>query len=197
MIMKRRREFLRSFCAGDDGVTAIEFAFIAPMLLMFTFGIMEFAFVFLANNVLENAANEASRMGKTGYIAAQMTREAYLKKIVSDRIDGLMDPDLLTMTTKVYKGFDDVGKPEPFTDANTSGMYDYGEVFNDTNGNGQWDSDMGGSGQGDERDVVVYDFNYPWKYMTPFIGNILSNDGITIGTRIVIRNEPFNDESEL
>ncbi len=190
-----RRYSLKHFLRAQDGVTAIEFAFIAPIVLLFIFGTLEFAWMFFAENVLENAANAAARTGKTGYIAANMTREQYILQQITKSVGNLLDPALIKLTTRNYKAFDDVGEPEPYIDKNNNGHYDPGETFTDKNKDGVWSADSGASGAGNERDIVVYDVTYPWKIMTPFIANVLGNGKVTLGTRLIIRNEPFNGDS--
>ena len=77
-------------------------------------------------------------------------------EIVADKTYGLLDMDKVQLDTLVYDDFDDIGKPEPFTDENGNGAYDAGEPYGDVNGNGQWDPDMGAVGLGAPGDVVVY-----------------------------------------
>lgn len=173
-------------------MTAVEFAFVLPPLLLLTCGILEFGVVFMASNVLENAVNNASRIGKTGFSSSGISREQMILNAVGDRIDNFLDPALLTLTTRVYRSFDQIGQAEPYTDSNHNGTYDLGETYTDSNSNGQWDQDMGAEGVGNANEVVVYDISYPWKMMTPLLKNVLADDGnITLSTRMVVKNEPF------
>ena len=66
-----------------------------------------------------------------------------IREIIGERTFGLVDPDTAVIQTLVYPSFADIGQPEPFTDANHNGVHDSGESFNDINGNGHWDPDMG------------------------------------------------------
>jgi Flp pilus assembly protein TadG len=187
---------LRRFLRCESGVTALEFAFVSPVLLLFIVGILEFAMIFLASNVMENAVNNASRTGKTGYVESGISREQTLLNAISERIGGFLDPSKITIAATTYESFDDIGQGEPYTDSDGSGAYEAGETFTDTNGNGQWDSDMGSSGYGNSGEVVVYRISYPWNLMTPLLGNIIGTDGVlTLSTRIVVRNEPYTDSS--
>jgi hypothetical protein len=185
----------RHFVECRRGVTAVEFAFVLPILMFFTVGIMEFSTMFMAQNMLENAVNTASREGKTGFVKTGMSRDAYLLELVQNKIDGLMDPSKVTMESQVYEALDQVGEPEPFTDkVPKNGAYDPGEVFTDMNGNGEWDPDMGTEGLGTHGDVVVYTITYPWQVMTPMIAEIFGNDGIVpLTSRILVKNEPYGN----
>jgi len=51
----------RRFRANTRGVTAIEFAIVAPILFIMLLGILEISFYFLAGDILESATANASR----------------------------------------------------------------------------------------------------------------------------------------
>lgn len=49
---------------GDErGATVVEFAFIAALLLVIVFGILEFAIIFMQRHLVENGAREGVRVG--------------------------------------------------------------------------------------------------------------------------------------
>jgi hypothetical protein len=173
-------------------VTAVEFAFVAPIVFLFIFGIIEFGMVFMAANVLENASNTGTRIGKTGFIDTSMSRIQTIRNSMHQRLSGFLDPAQIVITTHVYKSFGDIGKAEPYIDKNTNNQYDAGEAFTDVNANGRWDRDMGSNGLGVAGEIVVYEISYPWQVMTPLLNLILDNGGIvTLSSHIVVRNEPY------
>lgn len=192
-----KQNLLIRFSRDERGVTALEFAFVAPVLLLFIFGILEFAMVFFAANTLESAVNNASRTGKTGYVENGISREQTLLNEITARASGLLDPEEISLTTTTYEDYDQIGQGEPYTDSNSNGMRDDGETFTDSNRNGRWDATLGEQGLGEAGEVVVYQISYPWRLMTPLIGNIIGTDGVlTLSTRVVVKNEPYSD-SEL
>ena len=187
-----KRNLLSRFRKDNSGITAVEFAFVLPILLFFIFGILEFSMVFMAANVLENAANTGTRVGKTGFVDENISREQTIRNSINSRLSGFLNPANIAIVTRVYKAFGDIGKAEPYADRNNSGTYDEGESYTDVNANGQWDSDMGTTGLGVAGEIVVYEISYPWQVMTPFIRQTLANDGmIQLTSHIVVRNEPF------
>lgn len=194
--MQKNRSIFNRFCCDERGVTAIEFAFVSPVLLFFIFGILEFAMIFLASNMLENAVNDAARTGKTGYVQSGVSREQTLLNEISARVGGLLDPSQVTLTTTTYDSLDQVGQGEPFTDQNANGIYDAGEPYTDSNHNGDYDSDIGSDGLGNSGQVVVYNISYPWHMMTPLLGNFIGTDGIfNLSTHVVVKNEPYTDSN--
>lgn len=190
--MMIRRDMWRLW-REDKGVTAIEFAVVAPVLLLLVLGIIEFATIMVVYNTMEGATAASSRLGKTGYTGTGITRQQTILNAITDRAGSLLDSSKLSVTSKFYKQYDQINDPEPFIDTNGNGTHDSGENFTDVNGNAQWDADMGASGYGSAGDVVVYTVSYPWQLMTPIISTIIGDSSgvFTITTHAVVKNEPF------
>ena len=171
------------------GATAVEFALILPVLLLFIIGSIEMAINLFIGSSIESAVMEASRYGITG-TEAGVSRADRVLEIVADRTYGLIDMDQVDMDTLVYESFADIGEPEPFTDQDGNASYNVGEPFVDVNGNATWDADMGAAGLGGPSDVVVYRLSYAWGIITPMMRGVLG-DSITHVSSIAVRNEPF------
>lgn len=179
------RELRRS----ERGATAVEFALLLPLLLLFIIGSIEMAIVLFIGSSIEAAVMEASRYGVTRPEDG-ISRADQVLGIVESRTYGLLDMDQIDLETLVYASFADIGKPEPFEDANGSGGRDAGESYTDVNGNGQWDADMGEAGLGIGGDVVVYRLSYDWGVVTPFLRETLG-DSVRHVSSVAVRNEPF------
>lgn len=175
----------------NEGVTALEFALISPFLLLIIMGIIEFSLIMFVMATMESATVTTSRLGKTGYVTGGLSRQQMIINNMTARTTGLLDPNLITITTTVYSGFEDIGQPEPYTDSNSSGQYNIGEPYTDVNGNGAWDADMGVAGVGNAGDIVVYNISYPWSIITPPLKAIIGNT-YTVTVRTVVKNEPFS-----
>ena len=180
---------LRRLRRCHRGSTAVEFALILPLLLLFVFGSIEMAIVLFIGSSIENAVMEASRLGVTKPEPG-VTRAGQVLEVVEAKTYGLLDMDQVQLDTLVYGKFDDIGKPEPFTDTNTNGAHDEGEPFTDVNGNGQWDTDMGAAGLGQGGDVVVYRLRYAWGIVTPILQRLLGQSVVHVAS-VAVRNEPF------
>jgi len=188
----RVRHGSRQFKQAQDGVTAIEFAVIAPVMLLLVFGIIEFGIIMMVYNVMEGATAVSSRLGKTGYVASGLTRQQTIVNAITARAGALLDPNKITVTSKFYKQYDQINDPSPISTRMAMVAYNSGETYTDINGNGQWDADMGASGYGSAGDVVVYTVSYPWSVATPIISDLIATNGIfTITTHAVVKNEPY------
>ncbi|RMF07726.1 MAG: pilus assembly protein [Alphaproteobacteria bacterium] len=179
----------RKLRKDTQGATMVEFAFTAPVLLLLTIGMLEIGMIEFMGSTIENAVLDASRYGATGFAPEAKARDEAIRESIADWTMGLVDMETVKIETKVYPSFDDIGKPEPYTDSNGNGSWDVGEPYSDINGNGQWDNDMGQAGLGGPGEVVLYRVEYEWGIMTPLIQNILDN--ITFSSSIAVRNEPF------
>ncbi len=171
------------------GVAAVEFAMLAPALLVFLLGIVELSVIIQVGGTLDAAVLQASRFGVTGRGAGAVSRTDRIRQIIAERTFGLVDVDSATIETLVYPTFDSIGQPEPFTDANRNGQRDPGEAFSDVNGNGTWDADMGRAGLGGPGDIVVYEVTYETTGITSFMQPILGT--VTHTASVAVRNEPF------
>jgi Flp pilus assembly pilin Flp len=184
---------------AESGATLIEFALVLPPLLLLVIGMFEVATAMFVSTSVESALREASRYGITGSQPANgQTRQQQILQIIRDHTFGFLDPATTAISFKTYASFQDVGQPEPFVDTPppgplANGKYDPGENFTDLNGNGQWDADRGTNGVGNAGDVVQYKVDYDWHLMTPFLSQILGNNGVLhMSASLVVRNEPYS-----
>lgn len=179
------------------GVSAVEFAIMAPVLIMTVTGILEVSMMLAVSSLIEGGLRDAARYGITGYVPAGSTREEEIKKIIGEATIGLVDMTKAEITTLVYPSFGDIGQPEPWDDQNSNGVYDIGEPFTDINSNGQWDPDMGAAGLGGPGEIVLYKIKYDLGLMTPLLAPIMGGaDGkVTLRASIAVRNEPYPETS--
>ncbi|WP_343562742.1 TadE/TadG family type IV pilus assembly protein [Kiloniella sp. b19] len=177
----------------QKGSALIEFGFVAPILILFIVGIMEVAMIMFANGLVEGGVREAARFAITGSEINGRSREEHIIDRVNQVTLNLFNLDESNVDILIYPSFEDIGKPEPFQDtAPANGQFDDGEDFNDINGNGVWDQDMGVAGAGGPQDVVIYRVNYTWPLMTGMLAKAIGTS-IDMQASIAVRNEPYED----
>src|SRR5262249_32746466 len=98
----------------NDGLVALEFALIAPVLLLIVLGTIEFALIMFTTAAMESATLTTSRLGKTGYTTGGLSRQQLIINTIQSRTAGLLNPTLLSISTTVYSGFQNVSQPEPY-----------------------------------------------------------------------------------
>jgi hypothetical protein len=199
---------------GDRrGVSTIEFAIIGPIVVAVIATVIEAAFLWSGSTALEAGGRAAARYGLTGAAEPGRTRTEVIRDIVTRHVcpkaqddasttcfwaeDGPSFVDETGKATKLdlevraYADPRNIGRPEPFTDADGDGTKDPGEGFEDVNGNRVWDEDAGSAGPGGPGDVVVYELAIHQAVVNPMLRTALGADTLRHATRVVIRNEPF------
>lgn len=192
MLARRLRRWIANFRRDNRGVTAIEFAFVAPALVLFIVGTIETGLMLTAQQVLDEATFTGSRTSKTGYTATGSTQAATISAAIKKAAQSYLDPNKIVVTSLAYDDYSAVGQPEPFTDVNKNGKRDAGESFTDTNGNGKWDADRGRSGAGQSGEIVMFTATYSWTLRTPLMAKLIgANGAVPLTARAVVKNEPY------
>ena len=162
---------------GEDGSVAIEFAIIAPVFFFLMFVIAETALVFVAEQVMDNAVFETSRLIRTGQVqVADMSKEDFQDE-VCNRVSIFIDCGSADfyLDVKSYPTFDSMVLQQPTNDD---------EEFEDP---GNFDF-------GEPSEIVVVRSYYQWPTNAVF-GSLslknLSNGKRMIGSFAAFRNEPF------
>ncbi|MDG5487479.1 pilus assembly protein [Sphingomonas sp. BGYR3] len=174
-------------------MAAVEFALVAPVMLMLICGGIEMAHLTFARSTLDAAMIQAARKASASLETAEATRTSEMIARINTGMNGFpIAPDHSTVIeTRVYRNFS-AAYPEVFTDTNGNGSYELGEPYVDRNGDGVWNPatpkpnrTLGGPG-----DVVSYTVRYPKRILFKFLAQPLGlGDIITISATTVVRNE--------
>lgn len=182
---------LRALLPNRDGATLVEFALVAPVLLLLLLGMFDMGYNYYIQSQLQGAIQKAARdsgiegaYSRTGEIDARVTRAVHQ----------LVPGAEVGFSRRSYARFSDVAQPEAFSDIDGNGICSDGEPFEDANGNGIWDEDRGDEGLGGARDAVLYVVTVSYQRafaVTGFIG--LPTDFTTQATTVV-RNQPYGEQ---
>jgi len=180
---------LRFLPRAEDGVTIVEFALIAPVLLLMLFGLFDLGYNMYTVEMLQGAIYNAARQST---LEGASTKQASIDNVVTRAVHAVVPGATLSFNRRAYANFTAAGQPEDYTDLNGDGTCDNGEPFEDANGNGNWDRDPGVAGFGGARDAVLYSVTV--NYQRPFpimrlIPGQTSNFTLTANT--VLRNQPY------
>jgi Flp pilus assembly protein TadG len=184
------RAALLSLAGDSRGVTALEFALIAPVLLTLVLGLFDLGHNMYTNTMLEGAIQQAARNSTIEGAAAQT---ASLDQTVTNAVRAIAPEATLQFSRAAYTSFSDVGQSEDFTDIDDDHTCNNGEVFEDANRNGVWDLDKGIIGQGGARDAVLYTVRVTYPRFFP-IATVIpgQTDSFTMTAQTVLRNQPFD-----
>lgn len=184
----------RTLIFDRNGIAVVEFALIAPVMILMLMGMVEFAYVASARSMLEAATIKGGRL-----IAASDCpdkRAALLQSTIENGMTEIASHDGRppVIKSKAYgTEFGQVGEPEPYQDIlPKNGKRDPLEPYTDVNNNKKWDLDMGvDDSLGDAGKIVNYTATYKVKSLVPFIAEKFSNfDYWPISASTVVRNEP-------
>ena len=184
---------------GEKGAAALEFALVAPVLFVMLLGLFDLGHKYYAVSVLQGAVQKAARDAtlENGPVTINDLDAAVassIKQIVGDKAK-------FSSERLSYANFSDVGDPEFFLDAPgpagqpLNGRYDPWECFQDVNGNGKWDSDLGKAGQGGAHDAVLYKVKVDYPRLFPLSGLLGLGPDESIQASTVLRNQPFEGQT--
>jgi len=187
----RRRRLLRRVIGDNRAVTVIEFAIVAPVMLMLIMGLGELLYTIYAQSVLNGAVQKAAR---DAAIQGGGDVVASLDARVMDQVWAMAPTATYRSTRHSYHNFGSV-RPERFNDSNGNGRYDPGECFDDVNNNGVWDADPGIANQGGASDVTRYRIQV--SYPRPFpMAQLLGWDrNATMTSETLLKNQPYGTQA--
>ncbi len=167
------RSFLRSFRKDEKGITAVEFALIAPTFFLLLIGILEMSVMLHTQTVIDGAVIDASRQIRTGQ--AQLSGDTvgtFTTKLCSSLV-GVFDCNQMSLDVRKFDNFSDVTLAIQL-DANGDPLP---PVFT-----------PGGAG-----DITAVRIMYTRKFFTPLLGTFFGDTGngtLQMSTA-VFRNEPY------
>lgn len=177
---------------NQEGVAAIEFAFLLPPFMLMFFGAFDVGYSIYYRAILDGAIQEAARLSALESGTLKLTAiDASITKKVRD----LSVTSVVTFDRKSYFSFNDVKRAEKYSDGNANGACDNNEQFEDENNNALWDEDVGAAGVGGPKDVVLYTVTVTYDRIFPlwaFIGQSQKN---TFSATTVLKNQPYDDQA--
>ncbi len=190
----KKPNILRRIVRQKDGVAAVEFALIAPMLITVLMGMFDIGFTLYANVTLQGAVQQAARKAT---VESGQSTWSLMDNAVRKQVKMVVPHATVAFTRKAYSNFSKIGMPEDFTDVNANGTCNAGEPFEDANGNGLWDQDRGATGMGGARDAVLYTVTVTYKRPFPMATMIGLPANVTSVAKTVLRNQPYDAQRSL
>lgn len=182
-----------------SGAALVEFAFIAPVMMVLIMGLSDMLFQSYAQAVLTGEVQKAARDSaiegggtNAGAIDAKVISRMtpLFKGLTQSCATAAAANPVWCSTRKSYDSFANVA-PEPFTDADGDGIRDPGECFTDLNGNKTWDADPGMTGQGGAGAITTYTMTLTFPRIFPVAGLMGWSPRKTIRASTVLKNQPY------
>lgn len=182
---------LRSLARDSRGATIVEFAIVAPVMMILLMGISDLAYQVYAQSILNGAMQKAARDSS---IQGGAENTAAIDAKVTAMVKNIAANATIVFSRKNYDTFS-VIKPEPFVDSNHNGVRNTGECYTDVNGNGSWDADPGLSGQGGANDVTMYTATVTYPRMFPVAGLFGWPSTQTVAASTLLKNQPYASQT--
>jgi Flp pilus assembly pilin Flp len=181
------------------GAAALEFALVAPVLILTIMGGMDLGYEAYARSVLQGALNDVARAGSLEgpeLNCTGTTTEAQIACAVKKRSNAVARKATYDFEIKSYYEFSGVGRGEKLvTDYNNNGQYNAGDCFQDMNGNQAFDSVAGREGIGGADDVVFYDVTLTMPRLLPVSSLMGWSSEYEIRGTTAIRNQPYTRQA--
>lgn len=172
-----------------SGAAVVEFALVAPVLVMTLMGMFDMTYNIYTSAMLEGSVQKAARDSSVE------DADSVVDNRVREAVRAISPDATLTFTRSSYDSYANVAKPEDFTDLDSNGACNDGEPFEDANGNHAWDRDRGTSGFGTARDAVLYEVTVVYDRAFPISGFVPGiSPRITTVARTVLRNQPYGQQ---
>lgn len=185
LIQKLRRD--------ERGAALMEFAILAPVLLMVIMGLLDLAHMSYMKSILAGEVQKAARdstLESATNSGALGTIDAKIKARVKN-VNGTLTDANFTITRRNFTSFSDAGKMEPTT--GPGNVCAVGYTYVDRNDSGTWD-DGAQAGAGGAQDVTLYTVRVTYPPLLPIKGLWGGEPYHSISASTVLRNQPYKDQ---
>ena len=142
----------------------LEAALVTPLLMLLTFGVIDFASLFYAYLALENGVSEATRFAVTG-----------------NQMNDPSNPgNLLSRTASIETAMRQATPTLTISDA----AFTFNHM---SSGSATWAAGTGGPG-----DIEKVAVDYTWNILTPLVRPFFTGGQITLHVESSMKNEQFN-----
>lgn len=192
---------LRRLAANREGATLVEFAIVAPVLVLMIMGLFDIAHTQYTSSVLSGALQKA---GRDLTLENATSRQTNIDGRVREQVAAVMPTGAqITFVKDSYFDFSDVKDPEQILgdDPETQPGYNVcegakNERYIDANNNNRYDLDRGADGIGGARDVVLYTANVTYPRMFPLFTMIGLPRDVNLSASTVLRNQPYDEQND-
>jgi Flp pilus assembly protein TadG len=187
-----KRSILNRIRREEDGVTLVEFAIVAPVLILMIMGIFDMAHSQYTSALMNGAMQKA---GRDLTLQNAGVNEAAIDAAVQEQIRSIVPGSATIELVKLsHADFTDIGEAEEYNEENDDGICNNNELFIDENNNGQWDANRGETGIGGAKDAVLYTVNVSYDRLFPMAGLAGLPEKVELSASTVLRNQPYAEQ---
>lgn len=185
----------RSFARDVRGATLVEFAFVAPILVLMLMFLFDTGYYLYARAILSGEIQAAGRA--SALETATDANRALLDNSVETAVKRLVGGGTLHFDRLAFKSYGRAqSRAEAFIDSNGDDICNNDESFDDANRNGVRDADSGVAGQGGAKDVTIYSATLEYDRLFPMASLLGWSEQVSITAHTILRNQPFDKQAE-
>lgn len=188
------RRLLKRLRDNRRGAALIEFALVAPVLLVVIMGLLDMTYQLYAKAMLLGAVQKAGRDStlESGVSASANAAIDAVVKNAFRKVNGTVTDSSFVFTRRSFSDFTNAGKLEAST--GPGGQCATGFTYADVNNSNSWD-DGAIAGQGGANDAVLYTAQVSYTSLFPVNALFGASNTKTIRATTVLRNQPYNNQS--
>jgi Flp pilus assembly protein TadG len=174
----------------ERGATVIEFALVAPALMLVIIGLFDLTYRLYATAILNGEVQKVAR-DATLQMNASTSGQAALDQRVKDafrKVNGAVTNGDFEITRRNFTNFTNAARMEATT--GPGGQCAPGFTYADINNSNSWD-DGALEGQGGANDVTVYTVKVTYRSVFPFNAIFGGAVNQTITATTILRNQPY------
>ena len=160
----------------EDGVTAVEFAMVAPVFLFLVFAILETSLMYVVATVMQGEVALATRSIRTGQLQQEDDALAAFREALCDNLENVLDCDNVIIDVRTFDDFGEIDLDD----------------FVDDEGNASGNQFT----PGDANEIVVVRIAYLYNIITPYLDEFLPTDlngNLMLYAGTAFKNEPFQN----
>jgi hypothetical protein len=185
----------RKLGRDTSGATIVEFAVVAPIFMGIIMFIFDMVFMAYARSILSGEVNAVGRASALE-TATDETR-ADMDARVAEQVRLIVPDGAVTFERESFNTYGLAQtRVEPFVDVNDNDRCDTGESYLDLNGNSRFDLDGARAGGGGARDVVIYTATLRYTRFFPVAEFFGMNRDVELQARTILKNQPFDQQSQ-
>ncbi|WP_097091653.1 TadE/TadG family type IV pilus assembly protein [Novosphingobium sp. Chol11] len=195
MAEQDRKRRIKSLAANAHGATVIEFAIVAPVLVLMLMFLFDTGYYLYARSILSGEVQAAGRA--SALETATDTNRTLLDAKVETAVKSLVGGGTFSFNRLSFKSYGRAQtRAEAFVDSNSDNICNNNESFDDANRNGVRDADSGVEGQGGAKDVTIYSVTLHYNRLFPMASLLGWNQQASITENTILRNQPFDKQAE-
>jgi hypothetical protein len=188
---------IAKFISSEDGVSILEFALIAPLVMAMMLGTLDIGHSLFVRAALDGAVQDAARSSSLEG-ATSLTQQDLIDERVTSIVRELAPDAKVTVSRRYYKTFSTaaLARAEEVNEQSPGNLKcDRGESFMDANGNGVWDADGGSDGQGGAKDIVIITFRVSYPRIFPLAAMLGWSANVEMQSDSILANQPYGDQT--